>query len=890
MSANKKSKIRVQRLSRILLILLSACSIMLMSCKNDKGANKEEVARFVKSAEAYLSQGQYRASMLEAKNAIQKNPSDSQGYLVLAKIYNSLGAFGATQSLLEPVVKKMPETSLALASAYVETRKYRSALNTLADVNPSDKHGDDAFQKELLAARANIYLGDSKALEKSLTALHSFADKNVAVKLLDAEILVAQGKLEAVNPILEQLQPTEKSDSVKLLLMKGNIALQQNALPQAEEEFTKALGLLPKTDIITAEKLTVLGQLTETLIREGKSGEAYRYQKIIAEANPEGSSAKEKFNDAMELFRQGKFADAEKTLKELREQFPQDKNTAILLGLVEYQKGQDKQAIDLFDQYIDPETTTSTVIQAAALAKFRANKMDDAIALLKKSVENQPENAELLATYGLALLDQDKTSSEGQKALEKSLALNPKQQRLRLALAKRDFEMKNPALGLGQLQKAYNEQPMDLIVQQAYFKALFSEGKLDVIKSEIANFQKNNPANPRGNFLEGWFYLVQKKYPDAEQSFKKALAIKDNNEKNLSYAGLAEVYKSQGQPLKAADIFESMLEADASQASVYSQWLGILQKADAIKRALDFLVKLEAKQENWMPSVVAAQVLIAQRLPALAVKHIDVALERNGKAEQVKKVAANVYQQYGVALVNEKNLPEAKKMILKGLLFDPDNMNVLASLIELEILEKNVAEAQKLLDQYASGAATAERDYLQGIIKAAENKPEDAIALFKSSWDKKPLEISAKSIAAYYQKSNQSDALFSFAEDWNKKLPNSPQAALLLAIHAQQKNDKDSAISWYEKNIELDPNAAASMNNLAWLYYEQKNPKALGLAEKAYKLAANNPSIIDTYAWVLVESGKVSEGYELLQKAATLAPTNKEIQDHLLDAKKRLKK
>jgi cellulose synthase operon protein C len=139
--------------------------------------------------------------------------------------------------------------------------------------------------------------------------------------------------------------------------------------------------------------------------------------------------------NAMELYRQGKFDEAAKVLSEIREQFPQDKNSAMLMGLVQYQQGQDQQASEIFDKFIDPETATPTVIQAAALAKYRSNKMDEALALLKKSVESQPENAEILATYGLALLDKDPTSAEAEKALEKSLALNPKQQRLRLALA-----------------------------------------------------------------------------------------------------------------------------------------------------------------------------------------------------------------------------------------------------------------------------------------------------------------------------------------------------------------------------------------------------------------------------------------------------------------------
>lgn len=874
---------------RFALLLTLVAGFSLAGCNGEKSASKEEVARFVKSAETYRDQGQFRASMLEAKNAIQKNAEDPQGYIILGKIYNELGGYAATQSLLDPVSKKMPEVNLVLAESYVAHKKYRSALNVLSEYNPSSKNPADLTQKYILMARSNIYLGDSQGYQTAVNELKKIDSKSVEINILEVEALIAQGKQEYGDKLNELVAASQ--DNAKALMFLGSVALRQNDAAKAEDYYTKALGLLPKTDIFTVNKVTTLSQLTDALIRQGKSGEAYRYQKLLAEANPESHAAQEKFNDAMELFRQGKFSDAEKALKELREQFPEDKNTAMLLGMVEYQKGQDTKAIELFDQYMDPETATSSIIQAAALAKFRNNKMDEAVSLLKKSVESQPDNAEILATYGLALLQQNPTSEEGQKALEKSLAINPKQQRLRLALAKRDFAMKNNALGLGQLQKAYDEQPLDLLIQQSYFKALFAEGKNDVVKSEIAEFKKTYPNNPRGFFLEGWFNFTQKNYSEAEKAFEKSLSLKDNNEKNLSYAGLAEIYKVQNQPQKAAATWQNLLEADPEQVPAYHEWLQVMQQLNRPKEAIAFLSGLESKTEKWQPSAVLAQVLFLQGQRAEAVKHIDLALERSAKNEQIKQMAAHLYQQYASALSRENKPVEAKSYILKALSISPENMNFLASLIELEIAQNNVQEAQKILDQFSSSNdVAAERDYLQALIKNAEGKPDEALALYKSSWAKKPIEIVAKGIYEHYQKTNQKEPLLAFAKEWAAKLPNSAHAALMMAVDAQQKNDSATAIKWYEKAVELAPNSIAALNNLAWLYYEQKNPKSIELANRAYNLDPNNAPVVDTYGWILVENDRLIEGHELLARAASLAPDNKEIQGHLAEAKKRLKK
>ncbi|RYE53326.1 MAG: tetratricopeptide repeat protein, partial [Sphingobacteriales bacterium] len=313
----------VQALSKMLAIFTAIiCIFFLSGCKD--ADNEEDVSRSVKAAETYYNQGQFRAAILEAKNAIKKNPKNPQGFMVLSKIYNQIGGYPATQSILEPIVTQMPQVSLELAEAYVAAKKYRSALNTLNSYEPASNDVPAKQKKQILVARSNIALGDKQAYEKSLLALKELDADKVEIGLIEAEALTAQGNVGELNSSISE---TLKGalENTRVLIFLGDMAIRNNEYSSAEEYYTKALGLLPKTDIFTVERLTALGQLTEVLIKQGKSGEAYRYQKILAEANPEGHAAQEKFNDAMELFRQGKFADAEKVLKELREQFPQDK-------------------------------------------------------------------------------------------------------------------------------------------------------------------------------------------------------------------------------------------------------------------------------------------------------------------------------------------------------------------------------------------------------------------------------------------------------------------------------------------------------------------------------------------------------------------------------------
>ena len=55
--------------------------------------------------------------------------------------------------------------------------------------------------------------------------------------------------------------------------------------------------------------------------------------------------------------------------------------------------------------------------------------------------------------------------------------------------------------------------------------------------------------------------------------------------------------------------------------------------------------------------------------------------------------------------------------------------------------------------------------------------------------------------------------------------------------------------------LESQPNNVLALNNLAWVSGQLKDPKALEYAEKADKLAPNNPAILDTLGMLLVEKG-----------------------------------
>ncbi len=106
-------------------------------------------------------------------------------------------------------------------------------------------------------------------------------------------------------------------------------------------------------------------------------------------------------------------------------------------------------------------------------------------------------------------------------------------------------------------------------------------------------------------------------------------------------------------------------------------------------------------------------------------------------------------------------------------------------------------------------------------------------------------------------------------------------ARMLLAMEYQTVGQFDGAAAQYRKVLERNPKDLAALNNLALVLLKSDASAALEYAEQAYELASDNPSVGDTYGWVLVNNGKLSEGTRILRDASLRQSRSPLIRYHL---------
>jgi predicted Zn-dependent protease len=76
------------------------------------------------------------------------------------------------------------------------------------------------------------------------------------------------------------------------------------------------------------------------------------------------------------------------------------------------------------------------------------------------------------------------------------------------------------------------------------------------------------------------------------------------------------------------------------------------------------------------------------------------------------------------------------------------------------------------------------------------------------------------------------------------------------------------------------PQHAAALNNLAGIYAQRGDTRALELAARAHAASPGDPAVADTLGWIHVGSGNPRAGLPLLEQARAGLPDHPEIRYH----------
>lgn len=870
-----------------LLSVLFIFTVLTLTACSDKAVDVDKATEIhIERSLAYQQQGQIRAAIIEARNIINLDRTRTTGYERLANIYLLLGHNKSAASILEHIGESSSaKIALTLATAYARQGKYLSTDKALQAY--IDKGGDNQnIDYKLLLA--SVMAGNKQAIAATglLKELIKQQPESLDARILLSVIYLKNNRLEDAATIISrtlELFP----ESPQALYMSAQIAHNQNKLADAERLLTEAIFNLPETDILLPMRLQTLASLATVLTQQGRTTEALVYAKLIASYSPEANDAKIKFGLALEQLNSGNIEAAEKLFEELYSAYPNNEKTAFYLGLINYHQGELDSANTIFNNHLDTETAPQLLIETAALNKLQLNKTRQAVSILEQALLTHNDNPLLLGLYGVSILQNPDTEETALLNIQKSLAINPDQDNLRLMLAKFYLKKAQFEQATAHLNIILKKDPGNIAANSIYLDSLLLEDNDEGAEQIARNLLKIKPNDPAALNLIAKYNLRNNFATEAKRLYLKSINIDPDNLEALNY--LAYIAIEENSPQEAIDYYQKIILINPKAPFAYKSIAAILDTENGSQKALSTLLSYTqppySSDIKTTANAVCAEYYLLRDDLQKAARHIQVAKAGEYKTAYITSIVAQHDYDQAKEAIEKQDWATARSLLIQASNGSLQQLEVSQLLIEVELQSGQLIEARRLI-QSMQKQHPREDSFILAKAKLydLQGDTEKARLYLENQWQKSHSQTVAHNL--YFRLKAKPADQNTFLLKWTKQDPDNHRPLNYLALNAQQAGNKPKAIKYYEQALELRPQSPGTLNNLAWLYYETGNPLAQSTAKRAYQLDPNSAAIQDTYGWIMIEAGNHEEGIELLEKALETAKPDElqGIKDHIKQA------
>jgi len=244
------------------------------------------------------------------------------------------------------------------------------------------------------------------------------------------------------------------------------------------------------------------------------------------------------YNRGVELYDQGKYAEAIDAYKLALRKNPKDLFAKYNLAVVYQDQGKNDQALDLYQEILQNTEDTNSRINIAAIFYDRGDH-DLAIKELETAAENNRDSAEPLSALG-EYLERQELLEPAEKKYQEALAIDDRHALTYYRMGRLHCRQEKTGLCLENLQKAVELAPET----PGYLEALaIQHEKQNHSLEAISLLERVSVLQPERAdiFIRlGNLYKSEQLYKNAIQRYWSAIAIKDNDP-NV-HRNLAKIY------------------------------------------------------------------------------------------------------------------------------------------------------------------------------------------------------------------------------------------------------------------------------------------------------------------------------------------------------------
>ncbi len=799
------------------------------------GADRAEVELL--RARALLAQGKFQALLdeikpegLPAAAQAQVHAYRGQALLEQGQLFEAEQAFAAAQA-------NAPQSAVGytgMAMLRLREHKFGEAQREAERAVELGARDADAWN---VWAAVRHEAGDAdKALQGYDYAL-SLEPRHLAARLAKLGLLLDLGRVDAMEADLAYVRQQFAYDPRGMLLnaqwlgRRGEAAAAQAQMREAG-------------DLLKTVKPDDLARLPQLLLVSGvvhyALGEFERARDDLSrflERTADHAGARRLLGTV--YLQLGEPRQALSVLEPARRQAGEDYRLLGLLGIAHMRVGNHLLATQLLEQAAELSGGAPGIVTELANLRFqrgqRAQALDELGAVFDKD-PNQFRAGMLLMTLQL----RSGRAADAVKVSERLIALEPDNLTLLNLRAMAQLGSGDATAARATLERALAVDPGFVTAHVNLAKLELAQGQTEQAIARLSGQLAAYPGNGVLMYELGRVYAAADRLDEAALWWEKARSV--DAAALAPRLALAELYRQRQAPAKALALAEEAVQRAPEDLAALAA-LGQLQLAAGQREPAQVTFRRLAKFAGVDPDRLlgVARLQLRAGVPADAAQSLEQAERADPRREDVLVALIEAYQAVG-------RFDQAEERARALLAAHPGEAVVHGVLGDVLLRRGRFQEAAQV--------------YQQGLAL----KPGVGLAL-----------------GAYRALLGGGDGPRAIAllEGWLKDHPDDRLAQMALGEGYVLAGEWRRAQPLYETLVAARPDDAVLLNNLAYIYLQTGDPRALDTARRALERAPEDAAALDTLGWVLVQRGEPAQGLAHLREAQSRASTNPEVRYHL---------
>ena len=438
----------------------------------------------------------------------------------------------------------------------------------------------------------------------------------------------------------------------------------------------------------------------------------------------------------------------------------------------------------------------------------------------------------------------------------------------------------NYSMAILEFQDALELDPEASTIIVSMAECYWKLGKAKKSEELLFNALNINPTDNEAREILANQYIYQNKHDKAIEQYR--VLAENAVEGNTKYLiALAKLVLSQNNINESISLFIKAYEKDKSRIDILEEAANLSLRSRQLEKATNLykqLIDIDNNNSYYLSTYIDLIVMSGDYDNGIVALKSLIEIE----GETTERLS-----QLGILYYNTNRIVKAKPIFNKLLSmdhFDATTMHFLSNIyIEQGILDSALIIANKIIDHHPSDP----RGYLDAALTELNNEnPIGAIEILEPVNRTFNNEFSIQYLlGSSYQQLEEYDKATVVLRQSLKIYPESRGARHTLAIASDALNYWNESDSLYEGLIESDTNDVQALNNYSYSLVERNIQlnKALAMAKKAIQLEPNNAAYLDTIGWIYYKMDNVEKALSFIRKSVELDNNNAVVLEHLGD-------